>query len=272
MRLDAYVNYSRDLQEAYHSRASQNRWWIYVAGTLGLATIAVSGGLAAAAASTTAIAIVAISGGFTSSFFAFLGNDVLAGNYTAAANSVDLAIAAAAVNKADPDQCAAAYVALVKGVSVAATQLEGDRTMSAAEALKRANTEKATLSKQNEAALKALRDAQIRSSVVVRSPASITKIKPDSIAKPELVTLTVGNVNFDTVARVDLKVKLISDGVAIQVAAPPAPTGNPDEYEVRFMPPKDPPSPQPPDGYSPELVVQDSLTIKGNEKLKISKQ
>ena len=150
MRLDAYLNYSRDLQEAYHSRASQNRWWIYVAGTLGLATIAVSGGLAAAAASTTAIAIVAISGGFTSSFFAFLGNDVLAGNYTAAANSVDLAIAAAAVNKADADQCAAAYVALVKGVSVAATQLEEDRTMSAVDALKRANAEKATLSKQND--------------------------------------------------------------------------------------------------------------------------
>ena len=275
MRLDAYVNYSRDLQEAYHSRATQNRWWIYVAGTLGLATIAVSGGLAAAAASTTAIAIVAISGGFTSSFFAFLGNDVLAGNYTTAANSVDLAIAAAAVNKADSDQCAAAYVALVKGVSAAATQLEEDRTTSAVAALKRANAEKATLSKQNDIALKALRDAQIRSSVVVSSPASIKAIKPDSInpAKPpELVTLIVENVNFDTVARVDLKVKLVSDGVAIQVDAPPAPTGRqPNEYEVRFMPPKDPPSPQPPDGYSPELVVQGlqgSFTIRGNVKLK----
>src|SRR5262249_19004262 len=70
MRLDKYLNYSRDLQEAYHSRASQNRWWIYVAGTLGLATIAASGGLAAAAVSTTTIAIVAFAGGFYSSFFA----------------------------------------------------------------------------------------------------------------------------------------------------------------------------------------------------------
>jgi hypothetical protein len=278
MRLDKYLNYSRDLQEAYHSRASQNRWWIYVAGTLGLVTIAVSGGLAAAAASTTAIAIVAISGGFTSSFFAFLGNDVLAGNYTAAANSVDLAIAAAAVNKADPDQCAAAYVALVKGVSVAATQLEEDRTTSAVDALKRANAEKATLSKQNEVALKALRDAQIRSSVGVSSPASIIAIRPTTPidpASPVPVTLTVRNVNFDTVARVDLKVKLVSDGVAIQVAAPPVPVAtDPNNvkcdscYEVRFMPPKDPPSPQPPDGYSPEIVVKDSFTIRGNEKLK----
>jgi hypothetical protein len=272
MRLDAYLNYSRDLQEAYHSRASQNRWWIYVAGTLGLATIAVSGGLAAAAASTTAIAIVAISGGFSSGFFAFLGNDILAGNYTAAANSVDDAIASAAVSKADSDQCAAAYVALVKGVSVAATQLEEDRTMSAAEALKRANTEKATLSKQTDIVVRDLRAAQTESSIALpRLPPSITAIKPDSInpASPVPVTLTVSNVN-DNITRVDLKVKLVSDGVAIQVAAPPAATSQPNVYEVRFMPPKDPPSPQPPDGYSPELVVQGSGTIRGNVKLKYS--
>ena len=72
-------------------------------------------------------------------------------------------------------------MALVKGVSAAAIRLEEDRTMSAADALKRANAEKTTLSKQNEIALKALRDAQIRSSVVVSSPASISAIKPDSI-------------------------------------------------------------------------------------------
>jgi hypothetical protein len=271
MRLDAYVNYSRDLQEAYHSRASQNRWWIYVAGTLGLATIAVSGGLAAAAASTTAIAIVAISGGFTSSFFAFLGNDVLAGNYTAAANSVDDAIAAAAVSKADADRCAEAYVALVKGVSAAATQLEEDRTMSAADALKRANAEKATLSRQKDIALRDLQAAQTESSIALpRLPPSITGIDPSSInpASPVPVTLTVSNVN-DNITRFDLKVKL--DGVAIQVDAPPAATDRPNVYKVKFMPPKDPPSPQPPDGYSPELVVQGlqgSVTIRGNVKLK----
>src|SRR5262249_32945550 len=160
-----------------------------------------------------AIAIVAISGGFTSSFFAFLGNDVLAGNYTAAANSVDLAIAAAAVNKADSDQCAAAYVALVKGVSAASTQLEEDRTMSAAEALKRKNREKATLSRQTDIAEKDLRAPQTESSIPLpRFPPLITGIKPDSInpANPELVTLTVSNVN-DNITRFDLKVKL--DGV-----------------------------------------------------------
>ena len=145
-RLDEYLDYSRDLQEAYHSRATQNRWWIYVAGTLGLATIAASGGLAAAAVSTTTIAVVAFAGGFYSSFFAFLGNDRLAEVYTTAANSVDAAIANASeiVNKANGD-CAAAYVALVKAVSAAATQLETDRTTSAEAALIRAKLENAAL-------------------------------------------------------------------------------------------------------------------------------
>ena len=271
MRLDKYLNYSRDLQEAYHSRASQNRWWIYVAGTLGLATIAASGGLAAAAVSTTTIAIVAFAGGFYSSFFAFLGNGVLAGNYTAAANSVDDAVAAAAVNKADAEGCAAAYVALVKGVSAAATQLEEDRTTSAIDALKRANAEKAILS----AKVDTLQAALTKSSVVVSSRPLITGTDPSSIdpASPVPVTLTVSNVNFDTVARVDLKVKLVSDGVAvaIQVVEPPTATDRPNVYKVRFMPPKDPPSPQPPDGYSLELVVRESLTIEGNVRLKYSK-
>ena len=170
---------------------------------------------------------------------------------------MDDAIAAAAVNKADAEQCAAAYVALVKGVSAAATQL--------------ANTEKATLSRQTDIAVKELQAAQTESSIALpRLPPLITGIKPDSInpASPVPVTLTVSNVN-DNITRFDLKVKL--DGVAIQVDAPPAATGRPNVYEVRFMPPKDPPSPRPPDGYSPELVVQGlqgSVTIRGNVKLK----
>src|SRR5262249_49914377 len=162
--LDEYLDYSRDLQEAYHSRATQNRWWIYVAGTLGLATIAASGGLAAAAVSTTTIAVVAFAGGFYSTFFAFLGDDKLAEGYTTAANSGGAAIAKASektnaseiakasekanaseiANKANGD-CAAAYVALVKAVSDAATQLETDRTTSAEAALMRAKLENAAL-------------------------------------------------------------------------------------------------------------------------------
>ena len=265
MRLDEYLNYSRDLQEAYHSRASQNRFWIYVAGTLGLATIAASGGLAAAAVSTTTIAIVAFAGGFYSSFFAFLGNTDLAQDYTTAADAVSTADsnarAAAALDKA---QCAQAYADLVKAVSNAANQLEDARTTSAVAALKRAKEQNADLS----AKVDTLQAALAKSSVVVNVPPSITEIFPNPIDPASPVTLTVFNVNFDTIARVDLKVKLVSDGVPIQVLEPPAATDRPNVYTVRFMPPKDPPSPQPPDGYSPEIVVKESLTIRGNVKLK----
>jgi len=270
MRLDEYLNYSRDLQEAYHSRASQNRFWIYVAGTLGLATIAASGGLAAAAVSTTTIAIVAFAGGFYSSFFAFLGNTDLAQDYTTAADAVSTADsnarAAAALDKA---QCAQAYADLVKAVSNAANQLEDARTTSAVAALKRAKEQNADLS----AKVDTLQAALAKSSVVVNVPPSITEIFPNPIDPASPVTLTVFNVNFDTIARVDLKVKLVSDGVgvAIQVDAPPAATDRPNVYKVRFLPPKDPPSPQPPDGYSLEIVVRESLTIEGNVRLKYSK-
>ena len=153
--LNEYMNYSRDLQEAYHSRATQNRWWIYFAGTLGLATIAATAGMAAAAVSTTTIALVSISGGFTSGFFAFLGNDILAEDYTKAATSVDEAMADVPqiVKQADEGACANAYAELVKKVSDAATQLEKDRTTSAQAALLRAKTENKQLNDQTKKAL-----------------------------------------------------------------------------------------------------------------------
>ena len=277
MRLDEYLNYSRDLQEAYHSRASQNRFWIYVAGTLGLATIAASGGLAAAAVSTTTIAIVAFAGGFYSSFFAFLGNTDLAQDYTTAADAVSTADSnARAAAALDEAQCAKAYADLVKAVSDAANQLEEARTTSAVAALKRANEQKANLNTNLDSARKELQAAQTKLSILVPSTLpSITGIDPTSPidpASPIPVTLTVSNADFRAIAQVDLKVKLVSDGVAIQVQvdAPPAATDQPNGYKVRFTPPKNPPSP-PPDGYSPVLVVKESYTIGGNVKLKYSK-
>src|SRR5262245_55109851 len=156
--LNEYMNYSRDLQEAYHSRATQNRWWIYFAATLGLATIAATAGMAAAAVSTTTIALVSISRGFTSGFFAFLGNDILAEDYTTAATSVDEAMADVPqiVKKADKGACADAYAKLVKKVSDAATQLEKDRTTSAQAALLRAKTENKQLNEETKKALEDL--------------------------------------------------------------------------------------------------------------------
>ena len=40
---EGLVNYSVALQEAYHSRATQNRFWIYAAGTVALGTVAATG-------------------------------------------------------------------------------------------------------------------------------------------------------------------------------------------------------------------------------------
>src|SRR5437879_486417 len=36
----AFAKYTQELQEAYHSRATQNRCWIYASGTTGLGTMA----------------------------------------------------------------------------------------------------------------------------------------------------------------------------------------------------------------------------------------
>lgn len=89
-----YAKYAQGLQEAYHSRSTQNRWWIYVAGITGLGVAAASGGLAvAAAAGTTTLALLSISGGATAGAFVALDNEGLAQNYTTAANQVDKALA-----------------------------------------------------------------------------------------------------------------------------------------------------------------------------------
>lgn len=75
-------------------------------------------------------------------------------------------------------------------------------------------------------------------------------------------------LDFNGIARVDLKVRLVTAGPPIPIDAPPVATDQPHVYKVRFMPPKDPPIPQPPNGYSPELVVREALTIESNVKLK----
>jgi hypothetical protein len=88
-----YVTYAQKLQEAYHSRATQNRWWIYVASITGLGAAAATGGLAAAgAAGVGTLALLGISGGFAAGIFGTLENPELAKMYTLSANSVDKAL------------------------------------------------------------------------------------------------------------------------------------------------------------------------------------
>jgi hypothetical protein len=88
-----YVKYAQQLQEAYQSRASQNRWWIYVAAVTGLGAAAATGGLAAAgAAGVGTLALLGISGGFAAATFGTIDNAELAKMYAHSANSVDRAI------------------------------------------------------------------------------------------------------------------------------------------------------------------------------------
>ena len=88
-----YVKYAQQLQEAYQSRASQNRWWIYVAAITGLGAAAATGGLAAAgAAGVGTLALLGISGGFAAATFGTIDNTELAKMYAHSANSVDRAI------------------------------------------------------------------------------------------------------------------------------------------------------------------------------------
>ena len=145
------VEYSQNLQEAYHSRATQNRFWIYAAGTLGLATIAATGGLGAAGASTLTVTLVATSGGFASGFFALLDNATLADVYTISANSI-----ADGLQKAreqvygdpwNPDRCTAALKTLDEAVTNAQTTLERARTDAAVAALIRAKAQAQELEK-----------------------------------------------------------------------------------------------------------------------------
>ncbi|HKX05197.1 MAG TPA: hypothetical protein VJX71_22075 [Methylomirabilota bacterium] len=89
MEFEGVQQWSADMEESYLARSSQNRWWIYVAGTLGLATVAASGGLAAAGAvGLGTIALLNVSGGFATGFFAVLNNSDLATAYTLAASDI----------------------------------------------------------------------------------------------------------------------------------------------------------------------------------------
>lgn len=141
------VNYSQVLQEAYHSRASQNRFWIYAAGTVALGTLAATGGLGAAGAAGLTIALLSTSGGFASGFFATIDNPTLADVYTISANAVTQGLADSRRQltfnngTAEPQSCAVALETLTQRVATASSDLERARTDSAAAALLRAQAQ-----------------------------------------------------------------------------------------------------------------------------------
>lgn len=151
--LQEYIKYAENLKEAYRTRATQNRTWIYVAAVTGLGVAAASGALAAATAvAAGTLALLAISGGFTSATFATIDNSELANVYTVAANNIGKAIAnvEARVSRCPSNQteCAAQLTYLTTAISNARNTLETARTSSAAGALVRATAQKTLLDQE----------------------------------------------------------------------------------------------------------------------------
>jgi hypothetical protein len=206
-----YATYAQQLQEAYHSRATHNRWWIYAAGILGLGAAAASGGLAIAGATATTIALLSVSGGFSAGAFATIDNPELARLYTASSNQIDTALkesdgllAIGTDGKRNATSgCGPALRTLKDGVSEARTTLELGRTNSAVGALVRAKAERDALDKL-------IAGAQGPDPTRVSRSATITTINPASLtaAGSRGVALTVENIDLDKVAMNDVKVVL----------------------------------------------------------------
>jgi hypothetical protein len=159
--LNEYLVYGLNLKEAYRTRATQNRSWIYVAAITGLGVAAASGALAAAsAAAAGTLALLAISGGFTAAAFATIDNSELADVYTVAANDINTALACTELrltaaladckDKLDcQDQsCSAQLGYLTFATANARNNLETARTRSAAGALARASAQRTLLDQE----------------------------------------------------------------------------------------------------------------------------
>ena len=147
-RLTAYIAYAVDLKEAYRTRATQNRTWLYVAGIVGLGVAAAAGGLGIAGAAAGTIALLSVSGGFTAGAFATIDNSELANVYTVAANDIGSALThveARMTRCRSAEDCSGQLAYLREAVTTARNTLETARTSSAAGALARATAQKKLL-------------------------------------------------------------------------------------------------------------------------------
>jgi hypothetical protein len=234
-----FAKYTQELQEAYHSRATQNRFWIYAAGTTALGTMATSAGLAAAsAASFGTLALLPIAGGFASGFFAVLDNPTLADIYTIAANRLATALqesdARLVLNEegsryANQPACAAAHAHLRLGVTQAKIDLERARTDSAFAALQRVAAQTQRFNQ-----LVAQSQAQAVTQAVQKG--EITAIQPSEVVvgQEREFTLTVSNVNLASIGFADVKVLIGTETRSVYWTPPDPNTGN---YAVKFMAP-----------------------------------
>ena len=128
--LRSQVQYAQDLHDAYHSRASLNRFSIYAAGILALGTAAATGGLGAAGVAAITLTYLSISGGFASGAFAIVDNEALADVYTVYAGRIadGLKVARPLATDTDARVCQPALTALVAAVTSAENDLERART------------------------------------------------------------------------------------------------------------------------------------------------
>ena len=186
--LTEYIQYAVNLKEAYRTRATQNRTWIYVAAITGLGVAAASGALAAATAvAAGTLALLAISGGFTAAAFATIDNSELANVYTVAANDIGTALGNAEGRVARcpfPEECKAELAYLIGAVTTARNMLETARTSSAAGALARATAQKKLLDEEI-AKVQAQAEAQAKAKDAAdkREAANKAKIEADAAQK-----------------------------------------------------------------------------------------
>jgi hypothetical protein len=263
-----YEAYAQQLEEAYHSRATQNRGWLYVAGLLGLAVMAASGGLGLASAATaTTLGLLSISGGFAAGSFATINNEALAASYTAAANSVDQSLKSARDKIAFDGQrtqvsCAIALSTLSAGVSDARTHLETARTDNAAGALARAVDQKKMLDQQIAAAQGTVEAADLTHMTVTADIAGLTTdpTSPNAAAKVD-VTLTVKDFRGDGVTIADLQVAL--DGKLLLPVTAIAKSDTANRYMVKFTVPGGTATAG---TYFPELVIKGKDRVKASSK------
>jgi len=271
---ERYSNYAQELQEAYHSRATQNRGWLYVAGILGLGVAAASGGLAAATAvGAGTLGLLSISGAFAAGSFATINNEALALSYTVAANSVDQALKSARGQLAfvdpndnnkgyTPASCAAALPILIASVSDARTHLEVARTDNAAGALARAKDQLKLLNEQ----IATVESADLTHVTLAAEIVDVAPLKPQDGQPPTAtsVTITVKYVKLGQVGLGDVKVAFGTKQLSTDAIAQPDAANNPTTYTVTFTVPATPPDANQ-KKYLPAVILQGKTRVPGKE-------
>jgi hypothetical protein len=248
-----YAKYAQELQEAYHSRATQNRGWLYVAGILGLGVAAASGGLAVATTvGAGTLGLLSISGGFAGASFATINNEALAASYTTAANSIDTALKD---SRAVLPNCASALSILVINVSNARTHLEAVRTDNAALALARAADQRKLLDKQ----IAAIRSADLTTETFTAEIVNVDPLAPAAAGAATVVKITVKNIKLDRLGLDDVKVVFGTKELRVDSIEKDAARAT---FGVKFTPPAT--KPDETKDYLPALLLEGKTVVPAN--------